>query len=60
MSILNYLLLNIVRLNFLRYGTKKYHLRDEHNKEYISETGKTYAIDFMIGNEDLQRNLQNL
>lgn len=32
-----YLLLNIVRLNFLRYGTKKYHLRDEHNKEYISE-----------------------
>lgn len=24
----------------------------EYYKEYISETGKTYAIDFMIGNED--------
>ena len=32
-----YLLLNIVRLNFLRYGTKTYHLRDSNNKEYESE-----------------------
>ena len=31
-----YLLLNIVRVNFLRYGTKTYHLRNEHNKEVES------------------------
>lgn len=31
-----YLLLNIVRLNFLRYGTKTYHLRNEHNKDVES------------------------
>lgn len=31
-----YLLLNIARLNFLRYGTKTYYLRDEHNKQVES------------------------